>query len=71
MQLKLRNGRNTYEVIRDDDRLLKLKCVVFIQREDLGDLIFCNNLDQEIWMAKFHTDRYVKVDQIRDIIKTE
>ena len=55
--LKKPQGGNLYEVTDEQSRHLRLKCVYFGCVEDLGDLIFCTKEDQNIWVAKFHSDR--------------
>lgn len=55
MTIELSDGWNIYSVVEELDRFVKLKCITFVRREDLGDLIFCNKEGEEIWIAKFHS----------------
>ena len=47
------NG-NVYQIIKDTDGFFIMKCVTYKGLEDMGDLIFCTRIHQEIWVAKFH-----------------
>jgi hypothetical protein len=48
-------GKNLYVFLLDDMRgHHPLKCVAFIEREDLSDQIFCNEEGEEMRVAKYH-----------------
>jgi hypothetical protein len=51
-------NRNIYQIIKDIDGFFLLKCVSYNGLEDMGDLIFCNRICQEIWVAKFHKSNF-------------
>lgn len=52
--VKLKQGKNIYTVLEADSSFALLKCDKFTTEEDLGDLIFCEELGQEIWIAQYH-----------------
>lgn len=61
LELSLRtNGYNRYVIVEDIDRHVKLKCVWFCHKENLGDCIYCTREDQEIWVAKYHSDHMMR-----------
>lgn len=51
---------NRYIIVQEDGKFLKLECVWFCIREDLGDQIFCNAVGNKIWMCDYHTRHYVR-----------
>lgn len=60
--LKSKNGNNVYEVLEiDNGKLVKLKCVWFGGKEDLGDLIFCTREGQEIWVTMYFVRHFEKI----------
>ncbi|BAG41716.1 hypothetical protein [Ralstonia phage phiRSL1] len=56
--VELKGQWNTYQVLHADEKFAKIKCTIFVRREDLGDQIFCTHQDQEIWIAQFHGRKY-------------
>lgn len=57
-----RGSDNRYVVIdeQQDGTFLRLECVWFSGKEDLGDQIFCTAEGQKIWMCNYHTRHYVR-----------
>jgi len=61
--LKSKNGNNVYRVLEiDNGKLVKLKCVWFGGKEDLGDLIFCTREGQEIWVTMYCAWHFEKIN---------
>lgn len=56
-----RTGCNVYSVIAVDDKFVRLRCVWFGEKEDLGDQIFCTREGQEIWVAMYHARHYERI----------
>lgn len=65
-ELHICGGNNRYHIVENQDRHLLLECTWFCNREDLGDLIYCEREGQRIWVAKYHSDHMVK--EVVDII---
>jgi hypothetical protein len=60
--LKSKNGNNVYKVLEiDNGKFVKLKCVWFGGKEDLGDLIFCTREGQEIWVTMYCVRHFEKI----------
>ena len=53
---------NRYIVVEEQFNFLKLECVWFCKREDLGDQIFCEAVGEQIWMCNYHTRHYIRED---------
>lgn len=53
---------NRYIIVdsQENGQFLKLECVWFCGREDLGDQIFCDAVGEQIWMCDYHTRHYVR-----------
>lgn len=55
-------GFSTYEVlVEDNGGCSQLKCVSFVQDEDLGDGIVCCHEGQTMWVAHYHMFGFTEV----------
>lgn len=55
--------QNRYIIADEQDRHVRLKCVWFCVKEDLGDQIFCVKEDQLIWVAKYHHMKRIEIEE--------
>lgn len=62
MELYPKGSDNRYIIVDEQGQgtYLKLECVWFCSREDLGDQIFCDAVGEQIWMCNYHTRHYVR-----------
>lgn len=44
---------NLYKIISCGGGLYKVKCIKFLEVENLGDGILCNSVESEIWISDF------------------
>ncbi len=51
-------------IIDELERYVRLQYVLFYDKEDLGDQIFCVGEGQTIWVAKYFSEHFIKEEVI-------